>query len=74
MNNVETLYNIALAEKDIPVTKKFICVAGAVRKPSSFFVPVGTSFKDVIEFAGGTKSYEFGVFVGGVMMGHLLLI
>jgi len=71
VNNVETLYNIALAEKDISVTKKFICVAGAVKKPSSFFVPVGTSFKDVIEFAGGTKAKEFGVFVGGVMMGHL---
>ena len=71
VNNVETLYNIALAEKDIPVTKKFICVAGAVKKPSSFFVPIGTSFKDVIEFAGGTKVKESGVFVGGVMMGHL---
>ena len=71
VNNVETLYNIALAEKDIPVTKKFICVAGAVKKPSSFFVPVGTSFKDVIEFAGGTKVKDFGIFVGGVMMGHL---
>ena len=71
VNNVETLYNIALAEKDIPVTKKFICVAGAVKKPSSFFVPIGTSFKDVIEFAGGTKVKEFGIFVGGVMMGHL---
>jgi Na+-translocating ferredoxin:NAD+ oxidoreductase RnfC subunit len=71
VNNVETLYNISLAEKDIPVTKKFICVAGAVRKPSSFFVPMGTSFKDVIEFCGGAKVKEFGVFVGGVMMGHL---
>jgi Na+-translocating ferredoxin:NAD+ oxidoreductase RnfC subunit len=71
VNNVETLYNIALAEKDIPVTKKFICVAGAVKNPSSFFVPVGTSFRDVIDFAGGTKAKEFGIFVGGVMMGHL---
>jgi Na+-translocating ferredoxin:NAD+ oxidoreductase RnfC subunit len=71
VNNVETLYNIALAEKDFPVTKKFICVAGAVKKPSSFFVPVGTSFKNVIEFTGGAKVKDFGVFVGGVMMGHL---
>jgi Na+-translocating ferredoxin:NAD+ oxidoreductase RnfC subunit len=71
VNNVETLYNIALAEKDIPVTKKFLCVAGAVKKPSSFFVPVGTSFKDVIEFAGGSKVSGFGIFAGGVMMGHL---
>jgi Na+-translocating ferredoxin:NAD+ oxidoreductase RnfC subunit len=71
VNNVETLYNISQSEKDIPVTKKFICVAGAVKKPSSFFVPVGTSFKDVIEFAGGTKVKDFGIFVGGVMMGKL---
>jgi Na+-translocating ferredoxin:NAD+ oxidoreductase RnfC subunit len=71
VNNVETLYNIALAEKDITVTKKFICVAGAVKKPSSFFVPVGTSFKDVVEFAGGSKVSELGIFVGGAMMGHL---
>lgn len=71
VNNVETLYNISLADRNIPVTKKFICVAGGVRKPSSFFVPVGTSFKDIIEFAGGAKVKKFGVFVGGVMMGHL---
>ncbi len=71
VNNVETLYNIALAENNIPVTKKFICVAGAVKKPSSFFVPVGTSLKDVIEFAGGAKAQDFGIFVGGVMMGNL---
>jgi Na+-translocating ferredoxin:NAD+ oxidoreductase RnfC subunit len=71
VNNVETLYNIALAEKDIPVTKKFVCVAGAVKYPSSFFVPIGTSFKDVIGFAGGTRVKEFGIFVGGVMMGYL---
>jgi cobalamin reductase len=71
VNNVETLYNIALAEKNNPVNKKFICVAGAVKSPSSFFVPVGTSFKDVIEFAGGSKVKDYGVFVGGVMMGKL---
>lgn len=71
VNNVETLYNIAIAEKNIPVTKKFICVSGAVKNPSSFFVPIGTSFKDIIEFSGGTKIKEFGIFVGGVMMGHL---
>ena len=71
VNNVETLYNITLSENDIPVTKKFICVAGAVKTPSSFFVPVGTSFKDAINFAGGSKEKEFGVFIGGVMMGKL---
>lgn len=71
VNNVETLYNIALAERGIPVTKKFICVAGTVKQPASFFVPVGASFKDIIDFAGGTTVNEFGIFVGGVMMGNL---
>ena len=73
VNNVETLYNITMAEKENPVTKKFICVAGAVKRPSSFFVHVGTSFNDVIEFAGGAKVKDFGIFVGGVMMGNLTL-
>ncbi len=71
VNNVETLYNMARAEKDKPVTQKFICVAGAVKKPASFFVPIGTSIKDVITHTGGVKVKEFGIFIGGVMMGDL---
>ena len=71
VNNVETLYNISKAEKDSPVTEKFICVNGAVKNPSSFFVPIGASFEEVINHAGGTTAKDFGIFVGGVMMGSL---
>ncbi len=71
VNNVETLYNISLAEEGKPVTEKFICVTGAVKNPSTFFVPVGTSFEDVIKFAGGATVDEFGIFIGGLMMGTL---
>lgn len=71
VNNVETLYNIAKAKEEISVTEKFICVAGAVKNPSSFFVPVGTSFKDVLKYIGGTTVKDFGLFIGGVMMGNL---
>jgi Na+-translocating ferredoxin:NAD+ oxidoreductase RnfC subunit len=71
VNNVETLYNIFNAEKDIPVTKKFITVAGAVRNPSSFFVPVGISFRELIEYTGGTTTADFGVFISGLLMGQL---
>lgn len=71
VNNVETFYNVSNAAKDIPVTEKFICVAGAVKKPSSFFVPIGTSFKDIIDFVGGSTEKEFGIFVSGIMMGKL---
>jgi len=71
VNNVETLFNVANAERGIPVTKKFVSVAGLVSKPSSFFIPIGTSFKKLIELAGGLKVKEFGIFISGIMMGSL---
>jgi Na+-translocating ferredoxin:NAD+ oxidoreductase RnfC subunit len=71
VNNVETLYNVAAAESDQAVVSKFLTVAGAVRKPATFRVPIGTSFKDVITAAGGAKTSDFAVFVGGLMMGQL---
>lgn len=71
VNNVETLYNIHAASKGVPVTDKFVSVVGAVRKPKSFWVPIGTSFRDLIELAGGSTSPRFAVFVSGVMMGRL---
>ncbi len=71
VNNVETFYNVANAAKDIPLTEKFICVAGAVKKPSSFFVPIGTKFRDIIEFVGGSTVNEYGIFVSGILMGRL---
>jgi len=71
VNNVETFYNIANSIDDIPVTEKFLCVTGAVKKPKSFFAPIGTSFRELIDLAGGTTVNDFGIFVGGVMMGKL---
>lgn len=71
VNNVETYYNVSNAAKGIPVTEKFICVAGAIKNPSSFFVPVGTKFRDILEFVGGTTTSEYGIFVSGMMMGKL---
>jgi Na+-translocating ferredoxin:NAD+ oxidoreductase RnfC subunit len=71
VNNVETLYNVHLARQEMPVVRKFVSVAGAVRQPKSFWVPVGTPFRDLIELAGGASEPEFGMFVGGIMMGSL---
>ena len=71
VNNVETFYNVAKASEGKPVTEKFVCVAGAVNNPSSFFAPVGISFKEIIEHAGGSLVKNPGVFIGGIMMGNL---
>jgi Na+-translocating ferredoxin:NAD+ oxidoreductase RnfC subunit len=71
VNNVETLYNVHWAAQGRPVTRKFVSVAGAVRAPKSFWVPVGTPFRDLIELAGGATAAEIGIFVSGIMMGRL---
>lgn len=71
VNNVETLYNVHNASKGIPVTGKFVSIAGAVREPKSFWAPIGTSFRDLIELAGGATVPEFATFVSGIMMGRL---
>jgi len=71
VNNVETLYNVSLAARDVPVTEKFLSVTGAVKEPKSFWVPVGTSFRDLIAHAGGATVADFGVFISGLMMGTL---
>jgi Na+-translocating ferredoxin:NAD+ oxidoreductase RnfC subunit len=71
VNNVETLYNVHLAGQGKPVTEKFLSVCGAVREPKSFWVPVGTPFRDLVTMAGGATVGDFGVFVSGIMMGTL---
>jgi len=71
VNNVETSYNVARAADGHPVTHKFLSVTGAVRTPKSFWAPVGMSFADLLEAAGGATTPEFGFFVSGIMMGQL---
>ncbi|MCC6586324.1 MAG: 4Fe-4S dicluster domain-containing protein [Bryobacterales bacterium] len=71
VNNVETLYNVEMAAQGQPVTRKFLTVTGAVRKPQSFWAPVGITFRELIVHVGGVTTAEFGVFVSGLMMGSL---
>jgi len=71
VNNVETLYNVSKASRGEPVIRKFVSIAGAVREPKAFWVPVGTPFRDLIELAGGAAAAEIGLFVSGIMMGRL---
>lgn len=71
VNNVETLLNIARAAEGVPVTEKWITVTGAVKQPVTFPAPIGMPFSEALRLAGGPTAAEFGVFVGGVMMGAL---
>lgn len=65
--NVETALNIARGK---PVIEKFLTVAGAVKSPATVRVPVGTSFAEAIELAGGANVPSPVVLVGGTMMGR----
>jgi len=71
VNNVETLYNVDLAQRGIPVTDKFLSVTGAVKEAKSFWAPVGTTFRELIARAGGATVDNYGIFVSGLMMGTL---
>lgn len=71
VSNVETLMNVARAG-DVPVTETYLTVAGAVRNPSTLCLPVGTSFAEAVEMAGGATVPEFAVLDGGAMMGRVV--
>jgi len=73
VNNVETLYNIYLASKEEALTNKFVAINGAVKNPKSFWVPIGTTFRELIDHAGGTTVSEYGIFISGLMMGSFTL-
>lgn len=68
--NVETALNIAGASNG-PVIEKFVTVGGAVANPSTFAVPIGISFQELIDAAGGSTADDPSILVGGVMMGAL---
>ena len=71
--NVETLLNIHNAIfDDEPVTEKFVTVTGAVRFPSTVRIPIGVSFRDVIELCGGPVIDDFVTIEGGPMMGIII--
>ncbi|MBD3223273.1 MAG: NADH dehydrogenase subunit [Caldithrix sp.] len=69
VDNTETIINIANAVDKGPTTEKYITITGAVQSPITTIVPVGTTFKDCIELAGGLTTNNPVVLTGGVMMG-----
>lgn len=52
------------------LTKRIVTISGeGITKPQNFIVPIGTSFKEVIEAAGGISEKTERVISGGPMMG-----
>ncbi|MCC7519211.1 MAG: SLBB domain-containing protein [Verrucomicrobiae bacterium] len=70
VQNVETLANLAAAAEGRPVTHKTLTVAGAVRTPATFTVPIGTPLRALFEAAGGLTDAKPLLCLGGLMMGQ----
>lgn len=67
--NVETLLNIHSALRDKPVTHTYLTVTGEVKEPKTVKVPIGMTYRKVIELAGGATVSDFAIIEGGPMMG-----
>lgn len=70
--NVESVYNVYKAMKGMPVTDKFVTVAGEVKNPVTVCAPIGTPIKELIEYAGGATVNDYAVVSGGPMMGQIV--
>jgi Na+-translocating ferredoxin:NAD+ oxidoreductase RnfC subunit len=69
VQNVETLYNLAHADRE-PVTRKYVCVVGAVKRPIVTVVPIGYPASGLVGLAEpepNTATIE-----GGPAMGALI--
>ena len=70
--NVETIYNVYRAWKeDAPVTHKYITIAGEVKNPSTFKAPLGMTYRELIELAGGATVDSPVLIAGGPMTGRV---
>ncbi|MGD9212961.1 MAG: electron transport complex subunit RsxC [Desulfobacteraceae bacterium] len=71
MSNVGTIAAVAMAVlEDIPLTHRVVTVTGnGVVQPKNLWVPLGTSFGELVKFCGGLKPDAVRMIAGGPMMG-----
>lgn len=73
VNNVQTLINVAKAvEHEAPVIDKTLTINGMVQNPITVTVPIGTTYRQVLEMAGGVTTPNPAYINGGPMMGALV--
>ncbi len=66
--NVESLYNIGMQR---PVISKYVNIAGCVEKLHTLNVPLGISFRSLLEYARPTIT-DYAIIEGGPMMGSIV--
>ena len=69
--NTETVFNMYKAiEEDLPVTHKYLTIAGEVKKPVTFKAPIGITYCELLRKAG-VNSSDVELIAGGPMTGRL---
>jgi Na+-translocating ferredoxin:NAD+ oxidoreductase RnfC subunit len=72
VQNVETLYDIHRAAQGQPVTHSLMTVHGNVKQPLTAWFPVGMSYGEALQVAGGATIGDFVLLDGGPMMGKVV--
>ena len=75
VSNVSTLADISGAAADIPVTERYITIAGAVKTPKTVLAPLGTPMTHLLERSNGLaenlSENDCAYIIGGPCMGEL---
>ncbi len=69
--SVSTALNALRALEGKPVTRRFVTVAGEVKHPGVYCVPIGFPVRLLLEQAGGPVIQDYRLILGGPMMGPL---
>ncbi len=69
--NVETVYNVYRALNGQPVTHKYVTVTGEVKNPITLYAPLGMTFGELLDLAGGVTIEDPAYVIGGPMMGRI---
>lgn len=71
VNNIGTAVAVCQAvEKDIPLISRVVTVSGdGIRQPGNYYVPIGTLFRDLLNYCGGFTGEVSKIIAGGPMMG-----
>ena len=70
MNVTSVAFLAQYLESGMPLVEKCLTVDGsAIKEPKNVIAPIGTSIKEIIEFAGGVSEDIGKVLYGGPMMG-----
>lgn len=73
VTNVGTLLNVYEAvNEDKPVIDKYLSIHGEINNPLLLKVPIGTSIKECLKAAGGSKIEKYKIIIGGPLMGKVI--